>query len=63
MYTKQDCLRIALRVMAFFARLANRPPTMEEVKALRHCDGSEGAATKPINELARTVIDKALVEE
>ncbi len=46
--------------MAFFARLAKKPPTGEEMDALRHCAGPKNARDKPPDELARIVIDNAM---
>jgi hypothetical protein len=45
--------------MSFFSRLATKPPTPQEIHALKHCAGPEDA-DKPTVELAKTVIDKAL---
>lgn len=60
-YSRQDCLRIALRVMAFFTRLVSTPPSAEDITALKHCAEPEDKA-KPLDELARIVIDKKIVE-
>jgi hypothetical protein len=49
--------------MAFFSNLASKPPSKEEIDALRECAGSKDAAGKPSSELARTVIDEAMSAE
>jgi hypothetical protein len=57
-----DCLRIALRVMSFFARLTSAPPTREEIGKLKKCAESEPESGSTIDK-ARTVIDREQRED
>jgi hypothetical protein len=48
--------------MSFFSRLGTKPPTPEEMDALKDCAGPKNADKRPV-ELAKTVIDNALAEK
>jgi hypothetical protein len=62
MYRRQDCLKIALRVMSYFAKLTEKPPTEDDVRVLHEC--AEIPADKDVTtkDLARAVIDRALLD-
>jgi hypothetical protein len=55
MYSREECLRAALRVLSYFSRLTRRPPTSEDLASLKECADSSERDSHP-EELARTVI-------
>ena len=62
MHNREECLRIALRVMSFFAHLNSKGPSKEELRVLDKCAELPGNERLTARDLARRVIDKALMD-
>jgi hypothetical protein len=56
---RMACIRIAVRVLAFYSRLSKRAPTKEEVAGLEECLAADPLpAGTAVDEMARTVVQR-----
>ena len=54
-YTRKECLEVAVKAFGFFAGLVDRRPTPKHVETLEHCAGA-GHDGKSVCELAQAVV-------